>query len=1011
MTQKELLDVIEKAVRDEETSLDLSSSELTSLPAEIGQLTALTQLNLRDNRLTSLPAEIGQLTALTQLNLRDNRLTSLPAEIGQLMALTQLDLMRNYLTSLPAEIGQLMALTQLDLMQNHLTSLLAEIGQLTALTQLDLRNNHLTSLPAEIGQLMALTQLNLMQNHLMSLPTEIGQLTALTQLNLWDNRLTSLPAEIGQLTALTQLDFRDNRLTSLPAEIGQLTALTQLDLRNNHLTSLPAEIGQLTALTQLDLRDNHLTSLLAEIGQLMALTQLDLEENQLSSPPPDIIDQGIEAILSYLREQLEESTQQWVSKLLVVGEGGVGKTSLLRALRGEKFDIQESTTRGIDIRSLELNHPTAAHVTMQLNTWDFGGQEIYHATHQFFLTNRSLFLLAWNARHGFEQGKLYYWLDTIQALAPDSPILLVATHTDQRDADLPLSELRRQYPQIAAHCEVSNQTGRGIEELRKEIRTVAADLPLMGEVWPAAWLDTANVVRAKSEKYISPQQLWDLMAGHHVTGTSAATLAQWLHELGDILYFRDAEELNDIVILKPQWVTSYISKVLESEEVIEQVGIFTRAHMDSLWHDIDPSMRAHFLRLMERFDLSYRTLENKEISLVVERLPLDQPSYEEIWNAPKAAEDCNEIAMKFELNTIPAGIPTWFIARSHRFTTRTHWRSGAVFAYEHERKHVALVEASSRDRSLNLAVRGPIPQNFFALLKDGIEVILNRFPGLQIKRLIPCPGHAGEPCSHEFDYEQLRKRVNKKPTIECPESLKDVQVNGLLFGLHQSTQDIVLSRIDALEATQTERHQETLSAIENLQALTQREFTNVYRREQAKIESHCPNIFTLSLTNASHSYDFLQDVWEALGGQQVEIQLFCQTPGKWHPAEEGQYTIKSPAEWMKTVAPYVRRLISVLRYAAPLVGPGLGVAIPKDYEKHFKNDVKFMTKLVEKVPDIKENLALERAGAVGEAADMTRAEGAALRALRLLLDELDPQQHWGGLKKMLTPVRTLSVAV
>ncbi len=46
MTQKELLDVIEKAVRDEETSLDLSSSELTSLPAEIGQLTALTRLRL-----------------------------------------------------------------------------------------------------------------------------------------------------------------------------------------------------------------------------------------------------------------------------------------------------------------------------------------------------------------------------------------------------------------------------------------------------------------------------------------------------------------------------------------------------------------------------------------------------------------------------------------------------------------------------------------------------------------------------------------------------------------------------------------------------------------------------------------------------------------------------------------------------------------------------------------------------------------------------------------------------
>ncbi|WP_347242416.1 hypothetical protein [Nostoc sp. FACHB-888] len=26
----------------------------------------------------------------------------------------------------------------------------------------------------------------------------------------------------------------------------------------------------------------------------------------------------------------------------------------------------------------------------RVNIWDFGGQEIYHATHQFFLTRRSL---------------------------------------------------------------------------------------------------------------------------------------------------------------------------------------------------------------------------------------------------------------------------------------------------------------------------------------------------------------------------------------------------------------------------------------------------------------------------------------------------------------------------------------------------------------------------------------------------------------------------------------------
>jgi len=51
------------------------------------------------------------------------------------------------------------------------------------------------------------------------------------------------------------------------------------------------------------------------------------------------------------------------------------------------------------------------------------GQQIYHATHQFFLTERSLYMVAWNARLGAEQGKLHYWLDTIKALAPKAPVL------------------------------------------------------------------------------------------------------------------------------------------------------------------------------------------------------------------------------------------------------------------------------------------------------------------------------------------------------------------------------------------------------------------------------------------------------------------------------------------------------------------------------------------------------------------------------------------------------------
>jgi hypothetical protein len=82
-----------------------------------------------------------------------------------------------------------------------------------------------------------------------------------------------------------------------------------------------------------------------------------------------------------------------------------------------------------------------------LHVWDFGGQHIYQSTHQFFLTERSLYVLVWNARVDVEQAALDRWLKNIQILAPQSPVLLVATHSDERAADVvrKSDELERSY--------------------------------------------------------------------------------------------------------------------------------------------------------------------------------------------------------------------------------------------------------------------------------------------------------------------------------------------------------------------------------------------------------------------------------------------------------------------------------------------------------------------------------------------------------------------------------------
>ncbi len=83
------------------------------------------------------------------------------------------------------------------------------------------------------------------------------------------------------------------------------------------------------------------------------------------------------------------------AKVILVGQGAVGKTSLVKRLMTDEFDPEEHKTEGIDIKRWGVK---VGRQEVQLNVWDFGGQEIMHATHQFFLTKRSLYLLVLDSR-------------------------------------------------------------------------------------------------------------------------------------------------------------------------------------------------------------------------------------------------------------------------------------------------------------------------------------------------------------------------------------------------------------------------------------------------------------------------------------------------------------------------------------------------------------------------------------------------------------------------------------
>ncbi len=760
------------------TTLDLSFNQLSDLPTEIGQLVNLTTLSLSWNHLNDLPTEIGQLANLTTLSLSWNQLSDLPTEIGQLANLTTLSLSLIKLSKLPAEITQLVNLTALDLSGNQLNELPAEITQLVNLTVLDLSGNQLSELPAEITELANLTTLHLSENLLSELPAEITQLVNLTTLSVSQSHLSELPAETTKLVNLTTLSVSESQLSELPAEITQLVNLTALDLSGNKLSNLPAEIGQLANLTTLDLSGNQLSELPAEIGQLTNLTTLNLEENPLKSPPPEIAGQGVEAIFEYLRQLPEkeiEATLVNEAKLILVGQGDVGKTCLAKRLIYDEF-IEDKTTKGIDILKWPITAPTNEKEEINLNVWDFGGQEIYHATHQFFLTKRSVYLLVWNARKSHDYEHIYYWLHTIEAFGKDSPIILVLSKLNERNDDQNMTDLREKFPQIIDLYKVDSKDGKGIPALIDVISNTAWQLPHMQTPWVGSWLKVRELLEQNEKNWIGYSDFCQICQSEGLDEKQTNILDEYLHVLGVIIHFRDIR-VQDMVILKPEWVTKAFYKILDTDAVKEREGILLHGELGQIWdiriypHDVHSKL----LELMNKFELVYE-LPDKRSYLVAELLPSTQPEFE--WDTT------DNLRFYYQYEFLPAGVMTRFIVRIHQDRekrsdgTQLCWREGAVLCREGTR---AFVRVKPLEKLIEIRIDGSNKKELLTIIRYHFDEINKFIKKVKITKEIPC--NCSISCPHRFDYKQLLNAEERgKLTVDCPESWNEVPVSLLLDG-------------------------------------------------------------------------------------------------------------------------------------------------------------------------------------------------------------------------------------
>ena len=219
---------------------------------------------------------------------------------------------------------------------------------------------------------------------------------------------------------------------------------------------------------------------------------LDLDDNPLNPALQSAYDAckppNYEPLWAYIRSLEQNAEPLYEAKLVLVGEGNVGKTTLKKALQGKTGEEapkkDERTTHGveIDIDGLRLPHPEKDGVEIQLNAWDFGGQDVYRVTHQFFFSRRSLYLLVWEPRNNVQQGRLDEWLDMIRLrVGDDARVLIVSTHckTGERIARIDKPVFKGQYgDMIVGFYEVDSlvpdpdgTTGEmtGIAELKRAI--------------------------------------------------------------------------------------------------------------------------------------------------------------------------------------------------------------------------------------------------------------------------------------------------------------------------------------------------------------------------------------------------------------------------------------------------------------------------------------------------------------------------------------------------------------